>query len=130
MFSQSAEYYDRIYGAFKNYAEEAARIAALVKQKHPQARTMLDVACGTGEHARHLIDKFGYEVDGIDLDPTLIAMAARKNKTSTFSVADMTDFHLGKRFEPPVACPVGAIAVARSVLEPPNLVIVNPKITI
>lgn len=113
MFSQSAEHYDCIYGAFKNYGEETGKIAELVKQKHPQARSMLDVACGTGEHARHLIEKYGYEVDGIDLDPTLIAMATRKNKTSTFSVADMTDFHLGKRFDV-ITCLFSSIGYVRT----------------
>lgn len=114
MFSQSAEHYDRIYGAFKNYSEEAAKIAALIKEKHPSARTVLDVGCGTGEHARQLIEKFGYGVDGIDLDPKLIEMAARKNRSSVFSVADMMDFKLDKTFDV-VVCLFSSIGYVKTI---------------
>ena len=65
MFKESAEFYDAIY-CFKDYATEAAQIAALVRATHPGARRVLDVACGTGEHARHLSASHGFEVDGLD----------------------------------------------------------------
>jgi hypothetical protein len=44
MFTESAEFYDAIY-SFKDYAAEAAQIAALVRASCPQARSVLDVAC-------------------------------------------------------------------------------------
>lgn len=51
MFSKSAELYDQIYLEFKDYKAEAQRISELLAGEHPSARTLLDVACGTGEHA-------------------------------------------------------------------------------
>jgi ubiquinone/menaquinone biosynthesis C-methylase UbiE len=69
MFSASAELYDLVYSGFKDYAAETAQLVALIRQAHPQARTVLDVACGTGEHARLLVEQHGFEVDGLDLDP-------------------------------------------------------------
>ncbi len=66
MFSVTAEIYDAIYG-FKDYAGEAMKIRQLIARERPGARTILDIACGTGEHARLLSPDF--EVDGIDLEP-------------------------------------------------------------
>ena len=99
MFSQSAELYDAIYGAFKDYATEAARIASLVKRLLPDGRSILDVGCGTGEHARHLMATHGYVVDGLDIDPALLAVARRKLPDARFFQADMAAFDLGRRYD-------------------------------
>jgi SAM-dependent methyltransferase len=98
MFTESAELYDAIYG-FKDYAAEAAQIAALVQATLPQARCILDVACGTGEHARHLAESHGFEVDGLDLDPGLLRMAREKHPSGSFFLGDMSDFALEKRYD-------------------------------
>jgi SAM-dependent methyltransferase len=98
MFKESAEFYDAIY-AFKDYAGEAARVAALVRSAHPSARTMLDVACGTGEHARRLAQDHGFEVDGLDLDAGLLRVARRKHPSGHFFEADMCDFALENRYD-------------------------------
>jgi ubiquinone/menaquinone biosynthesis C-methylase UbiE len=66
MFTESAELYDAIYFTFKDYAVEAADIARHLREEHPRALTVLDIACGTGEHARLLAEKHGFE-GGISL---------------------------------------------------------------
>ena len=99
MFSESAELYDLIYSSFKNYEAETSSIAALLRSANPACRTVLDVACGTGEHARLLGERHGFEVDGIDLEPAFVRIAAGKNPAGRFTVADMTDFHLGRRYD-------------------------------
>jgi len=96
MFHKSHAYYDAIY-SFKNYAEEATKIADLIRAEHPQAKTVLDVACGTAEHAKLLREDFA--VDGIDLEPGFIDLARSKVPTGTFTVADMRCFELGKRYD-------------------------------
>ncbi len=98
MFSASAELYDALY-AFKDYAAEAARVAALAHALHPEARTVLDVGCGTGEHARLLAASHGFEADGIDLDPGLLAVARAKHPAGRFTIADMSRFSLGRRYD-------------------------------
>ena len=98
MFSQSAEIYDAIY-SFKDYAAEAAQIAALLRAVHPGARRILDVACGTGEHARHLAASHGFDVDGLDLDAGLLRVARGKHPSGTFVHADMSDFALETRYD-------------------------------
>ena len=57
MFSESAAWYDRFYGT-KDYAGEAQLVSALIRRHQPRARTLLDVACGTGRHLEHLRREF------------------------------------------------------------------------
>jgi len=98
MFTESAAFYDAIY-SFKDYAAEAAQIAALVRASCPHARSILDVACGTGEHARPLVASHGFEVDGLDLDAGLLRVARDKHPSGQFFLADMSDFTLPKRYD-------------------------------
>jgi SAM-dependent methyltransferase len=99
MFTESAELYDAIYGGIKDYAAETAQIAALLRQARPAAETVLDVACGTGEHARLLAECYGFAVDGIDLDLALVEVARRKHPRGRFVQADMSDFDLGCQYD-------------------------------
>ena len=98
MFSASAEYYDLIYSTFKDYPAEARNIAALLRKLHPQCRSVLDVACGTAEHAK-LLAADGFEVDGLDLDPAFVRIARQKHPAGRFFEADMSDFHLPHRYD-------------------------------
>lgn len=99
MFSESAELYDLIYQQFKDYREESRRIAALLKRIHPEAESVLDVACGTGEHARILSAEYGYRVDGLDLEPEFVRIAHRKNPGREFFCADMITFDLKRSYD-------------------------------
>ena len=99
MFSKSAELYDRIYSEFKDYQAESTKIHDLISRECPSGRTLLDVACGTGEHARLLAEQHGYHVDGIDLDEKLLALARRKVPGGVFRCVDMADFDLGKTYD-------------------------------
>jgi SAM-dependent methyltransferase len=96
MFSRTARYYDLIY-SFKNYAEEVGKIRDVIRREHPAAQSILDVACGTAEHAKLLAD--AYSVDGIDLQPEFIEIARRKVPAGTFSIADMRSFQLEKKYD-------------------------------
>jgi SAM-dependent methyltransferase len=112
MFTASAEYYDLIYSTFKDYAAETAQIAALVRRANPDCRTVLDVACGTGEHARRLGAE-GFLVDGVDLSPAFIAIASVKHPAGRFVVGDMSDFELGRRYDA-VLCLFSSIGYLRT----------------
>jgi SAM-dependent methyltransferase len=98
VFSATSDYYDLIYANSKDYAAEATQIAALLRRLNPRCHTVLDVACGTGEHARHLA-AHGLAVDELDLDPAFIRIAEQKNPAARFFVADMADFHLPYRYD-------------------------------
>ena len=112
-YEKSAPWYDLIYFVFKDYSAEADQIGALMEVERPGAQTILDVACGTGEHALHLGER-GFLVDGLDLEPNFVRIAAEKNPNGTFIAADMIDFDLGKRYDA-VLCLFSSIGYTRTV---------------
>jgi SAM-dependent methyltransferase len=96
MFSRSAPLYDTIYASIRDYPREAAELDRLIQQRRPGARTLLDVACGTGAHLEHLS---GYDVEGLDLDPEMLAVARERLPDVPFHEGDMVAFDLGRRFD-------------------------------
>lgn len=56
----------------------------------PGFRRVLDVCCGPGRHARHLVDQ-GYKVTGVDRDADAIHTAQRRVPMTTFLELDMRD---------------------------------------
>jgi len=137
-----AELYDLIFNAMdKDFSGQAGQVADLVRRALPHSRTLLDVACGTGEHARYLSEAHGFEVDGIDISPEMIARARAKCPRGRFDIADMTSFHLGRRYDG-VFCMSGsiahtvtmprmreALACLRDHLVPGGVAIVQPYLT-
>lgn len=111
MFSASADYYDLLYD-FKDYDDEARRVAGVVRAHRPGARTLLDVACGTGRHAACLTTEHGFSVDGIDLEPRFIELARARNPTGDFRVGDMRDFQFGRTYDA-VVCLFSSIGYVR-----------------
>jgi SAM-dependent methyltransferase len=79
-----AKHYDRIF-AGKPYAEEARFVADLLPEP-PGA--LLDVACGTGRHARELAE-LGWAVTGVDINPALLEHARENLPDARFLEGDM-----------------------------------------
>ena len=98
MFTQSAKVYDLIYKA-KDYMQEAKLIHDLVNERHENASSILDLGCGTGEHAIHLSHIFQYAVTGIDINEDMIRLAVGKESAVKFLAADMTDFSLDGKYD-------------------------------
>jgi len=98
MFSASQDFYDLLYD-FKDYDAEAVSVAGVIRTFCPTAHTVLDVACGTGQHARVLASAHGFEVDGIDLEPRFIELAQARHPDGRFEIADMRNFHLGRAYD-------------------------------
>ena len=96
MFSTSAQWYDLLY-RFKDYQKEADWIVELLNRIHPDAQTVLDVACGTAEHDRYLSQHF--KIDGIDSNEGFVRIARQKNPDGRYTCADMQDFTLSKKYD-------------------------------
>jgi SAM-dependent methyltransferase len=106
---EHAEIYDLVYsGRGKDYAEEAKDLAELVRSRKENAATLLDVACGTGEHLRSLRELFE-RVEGAELAPAMIEVARRKLPGVPVHQADMSDFSLNRTFDV-VTCLYSSIA--------------------
>lgn len=138
MYNQTAQYYDLIHG-FKDYAAETEKITALIQKELPTAKTILDVACGSAEHAKLLGKQF--EVDGIDLEPAFVEIAKEKVSSGDFWLADMSDFSLPKTYDvmlclfssigylPTKEKVVAALESFKKHLNPGGVIFVEPWIT-
>jgi len=112
VYARSADAYDLVYdGIGKDYAAEAAEVAALVRDRCPSARTLLDVACGTGAHLLHLRDAFA--VEGVELSAHMAARAWTRLPGVPIHQGDMRLFDLGRRFDA-VTCLFSSIGYTRT----------------
>jgi SAM-dependent methyltransferase len=111
VFSRSARLYDAIYGSIRDYPREAAELDRLIQERRPGARTLLDVACGTGAHLEHLAGR--YDVAGLDLDAEMLAVARERLPQASFHQGDMADFDLGRSFDA-VVCMFSSIGYVRT----------------
>ncbi len=101
-----AEIYD-LLNQRKNYAVEAAAVRDLIRGHNPDAATLLDVGCGTGEHLRYL--RASFEVTGVDISPSMVEQARRKLPGVQVWCADVCDLRLGRTFDA-VTCLFSSIA--------------------
>lgn len=111
-YARAAEYYDLLYEGEKDYPAEAALVDSLIRTRAPDARRILDVGCGTGAHARALTT-LGYAVDGVDLEPAFVEIAAARCPSGTFTVGDMTSLDVPGAYDA-VVCLFSAIGYART----------------
>lgn len=136
MFTKSAQFYDAVY-AWKDYAAESAQLHALIRDhKLSSGMRLLDVACGTAQHLQYLSQH--YEVEGLDLDPDLLEVAAQRLPDVPFYCDDMRTFSLETNYDV-VTCLFSAIGYVVTLeglhqaiwtmtdhLEPGGVLIVEP----
>ena len=99
VYGKSARIYDLLYvgAGIKDYPLEAAGLHNIIQGADPQAKTLLDVACGTGAHLAEL--RRWYEVEGVDQSPDMLAVAQARLPGVPLHVADMRTLDLGKSFD-------------------------------
>jgi ubiquinone/menaquinone biosynthesis C-methylase UbiE len=108
VFELTADLYDLVY-SHKDYATESAWVREAVRARFPDARTLLDVACGTGAHLEHL--RRDFECQGLDITPRFVTIA--HDRTSVpIHLTDMDAFDLGEQFDA-VVCMFSAIGYSR-----------------
>lgn len=108
LYGRFAKYYDKLYMKKKDYAREAGFIDSLIRKYNPQAKSILDVACGTGIHMS-LLRKMGYGVAGTDASNEMLNLARKRlGGRAELIKADMKNFRLGKKFDA-VICMFSAI---------------------
>ena len=113
MFTRSAAIYDVIHRQRFDFAVAATKVHTLIEQhKRSAGNTLLDVACGTGAYLMHLRTR--YTVEGVDLDPGMLAVARQKLPDVPLHQADLVGFDLGRRFDA-VLCLGSSIGYAATV---------------
>ena len=96
-----AQQYDILYQD-KDYDAEAALLERVFQRHHLEGTAVLDLGCGTGQHAIRLA-KRGFEVTGVDRSPEMLRIARVKAEQSldelspqpSFVEGDVTSVRLG-----------------------------------
>ncbi len=98
-YETSARIYDLLYTGtgIKDYPAESAELRRIIEELSPGAKTLLDVACGTGAHLAEL--RLWYEVEGADLSPAMLAVARDRLPGIQLHEADMRAIDLGRTFD-------------------------------
>jgi SAM-dependent methyltransferase len=93
-YESYAAFYDATQG---DRAAHADYVRSLLEKHHPKAKTLLELACGTGSVLAHLRDR--YDVTGVDLSEQMLERAAEKLPGARLIHADMTTVDLGETFD-------------------------------
>lgn len=90
--------YSKIYDAHKGNRNKLAElITKLIFDNQPKAKSVLELACGTGAIAEELQHIF--ELVGLDQSPNMLAIAKKKMPSVQFIQGDMTRFRLLRDFD-------------------------------
>jgi len=105
VFGAYARYYDLLYRA-KDYVGEAQFVHQLLQTYAPNAKSILDLGCGTGGHAI-LLANYGYSIHGVDFSLDMLQRAhqnleqAPENLAAQlkFSQGDIRKLQLNRQFD-------------------------------
>lgn len=102
-FGEYSQYYDLLYRD-KNYAGEVEFIEDIVRKLSPASKTILDLGCGTGRHARLLAQR-GFIVHGIDNSREMLVIAhnAVQGENLSYSEGDIRQIRLNRSFKAVIA---------------------------
>ena len=87
----------RFYDALGDRADHAAHVRGLIEEHHPGAKTVLELACGTGSVLKEL--QAHYDVTGVDLSEPMLELAREKLPGVPLFQGDMTNVQLGETFD-------------------------------
>lgn len=95
-----APYYDRAVGR-PFFGALRCAFDTLVARYGIRFRDALDLGCGTGLFARHLAERYGASVLGIDSAPAMLAIARQQCRSCKvgFMLQDLRDLSLPYRFD-------------------------------
>jgi len=111
LFTKTAKQYDAVY-SYKDYESESELITSMVRQRVESSKTLLDVACGTGKHLKHLSKQF--DCTGVDLDTEMLAIAKDRIPDVPLHNGDMCEFNLNTKFDA-VLCLFSSIGYTKTI---------------
>lgn len=97
LYRKFAGYYDLIY-KWMDYLGEAKFVKKIVAEfKKSDGNNLLDVACGTGNHAQYLQDSF--QIVGLDINEDMMDIARKKVPNMELIQGDMKKLNLEREFD-------------------------------
>jgi SAM-dependent methyltransferase len=81
----------------EEYAGEAEEFRRLISQHAADARTLLHLGCGGGHLDSHLKGRF--RITGVDISPSMLALAARLNPEAEYREGDLRTVRIGRAFD-------------------------------
>jgi len=93
-YAKFCQFYDRVMG---NRSAAADYIRHLIEHYHPDAKTLLEIACGTGGLLGRLSES--YDVTGLDRSQPMLAIARKRLPHIRLFRQDMTNFRIDRRFD-------------------------------
>ena len=93
VFGNYARYYDLLYRD-KDYVGEAKFIQQLMQTHAPDAKTILELGCGTGNHAV-LLAQEGYQIHGVDFSQEMLDQASDRISQLPTELASRLQFTSG-----------------------------------
>lgn len=114
--AELADVYEEIYQSRgKDWTAEGVLIEKLVRTHNPAARSLLDVACGTGAHLQAFGRLFEH-TEGVEMAEAMRERAMHRLPGVPIHAADMRDFDLGTTFDA-VVCMFCSIAYVGTTAE-------------
>ena len=99
--SELAEFYD-LMRQYRDYDSECRFADNIIQKRYPNAKNVLDIFCGTGEHAIRMAQR-EYMVTGIDASQDMIKLAEEKTNRAGVSVnyqcTDINDFQPANKYD-------------------------------
>jgi SAM-dependent methyltransferase len=99
VFNEYSSYYNLLYRD-KDYDGEVEYICSLIDKHKPGAHKILDLGCGTGQHARRL-KACGFFVHGVDQSSDMLEVANEyaENGRLSFTCSDIRSVKLNQSFD-------------------------------
>jgi len=110
-YRKSAHIYDMHLRQHLDYSAACGKIREFIDRHNPRAKTLLDVACGTGQHLEQLQDHFN--VEGLDISPRMLDVARSRCPDIMFHQGSLTHFDLHKQFDV-ITCLYASLALVKT----------------
>ncbi|MGQ9782600.1 MAG: class I SAM-dependent DNA methyltransferase [Armatimonadota bacterium] len=94
-FTAIAKHYDSLMSSVP-YRQWVDYIEAILQRLDYHPKTVLDLACGTGNVSELLADR-GYAVVGVDISPEMIEVARTKSGRVEYYMQDISELNLDNR---------------------------------
>jgi SAM-dependent methyltransferase len=96
LYSKLARVYHEMYASIFDYRKDFLRYKSILERY--RCKSLLELGCGTGNLAQPFLSA-GYQYAGLDIAPSMLAIARRENPDARFIQGDMRRFSVRKKVD-------------------------------